>query len=556
MGRRTILPIALLVLSVAFALGFRHSTLETFVPAGGSVGAGQIADGALDESRLFDRGFVPDTATICIVFDDGFASVYDSMLYWNTQGIYFGLGIIAGTCDTATVGGPRLTEAQVRTLAANGNEILNHGYKSVKGSALSAEKQEIEINRAYEWLTDTLGVTVKGYSYPYGDYNDTYWLAVAKNHEYGTGLTSAMNILYEQDSSLAYPVDNRWWRFTGSVCAYVDTLKWGAGPTTEYGRGLVYPGAVPNQWLIPVVSSSGPDSGDGTCDYYEQAKCLVKLVERNGAAGGFYFHKWDLQACPYITDFMKLVKAECAAGRLRVRSQAWIAENYVLRQPASGVNLFPAPSLTTSLVDRAAGAAKKPDGFQMWLWHTGTPVWILRSDSAGFQGSTNYAKIRPLTSDALTFTRYVPGDCYVTASFKANAFGAFATATDSLMIRTAFAVKQPIWTGNATQVPGAADGYRSIYQTNVLAKGIDAGGFPDQPSAITNAGGYLMQARYLNGDARTWKEIRLTHYVGDPAIVTWVITFSTSPIFAASPAGIKMDDVSFVIVRRDKTPAR
>ncbi len=540
-----IVALALILLVISLGAGF-ESRLNVAV-GDGSITAEKLARGALSRPEVFDRGFRPDTATICIVFDDNYADTYSHVLAWNDSGFVFGFGIVRQWIGNTG----RLTESQIRTLHAKGNEILNHSYSHNPWlSHCNATQLEQQVNDAYRYLTDTLGVEVHGFDYPGGDYNDAAWLKVAELHDYASGLYAVQNMDYEADSSVAYDASNKWWRYVGSLVGKSDSVHCGTSPdSTFYSDRLIFPGGVPNPWLLPIGWAHGPGSTSGTLIGLESAKAAVRFVQRNGAAASFYFHSWD-SAGAWIGDWLQFVKQEVDAGRLRVRTQWWIVQNYCLRPLAAGANLFPAQHLTSSW-------GGKPDGWQYGLWDAGTQTWWLRNDGGGFAGNQQYAELRLTAGGMLSFARYVPGGCYVYASIKANAYGAFATASDSVELTCHLDVRSPDFC-SASALNNAADNgaYDRVYRRNASYQS-DPGGQRDAETAVSFANGYQMQSRGLRGNRNVWKELRSWQYVGDPCVVVWKLRLRNVPAHGwKANRGIKLDDVIFTVIRRTPVPGQ
>jgi len=134
-----------------------------------------IADFIRSRVPFPDRFFV-------ITFDDGYASVYNEAFpILNRYGMSATVFLTVGDEKTSRKGRDRLPSLggrlmlsweEIREMQRTGFEFGAHTLTHPDLTRLPPDKVESEICESKKIISDTLGIPVKSFSYPYGRYND------------------------------------------------------------------------------------------------------------------------------------------------------------------------------------------------------------------------------------------------------------------------------------------------------------------------------------------------------------------------------------------------
>jgi len=516
-----------------------------------------------------DPGFAPTTGVVALISDDSYADWYDSTLAWNERGIYLGFGIVRkwnADVDPVTYAN-RFTDAQIQTLAANGNEMLNHSRTHRYQCALSDAELESEINDAYYWMTDTLGVECWGGDYPGGQWNDEAWIKWAENHFYATGGYGVQRNVYEDTADIAVDIDGASgpyiWRYTGSPLAYADSIMWAnSADSVYYGTGLIYGWDIPNPYHVPVgmVLYNTCTASNHACSLL-RAKAMIKLAERNNAACLIFCHaKTDIA---WIDSLVWFIEDEIDAGRLQMKLPKDIVNDYLFRPVKSGANLFPGGGRRKST--HRANLADRPDGWQEGIYQLGNdPVWIRRDAATGFKGNPgpSYDWRTSSAYQRLSFTRVIPpGEYYLYCSMKIRAYGSFQV-DDSIEVASwidTYDTRYDATTQGVRVLDGNNGPYTYVWRTpggGLANQSREISGRPNyntETDANWDEGNYPYYVRTVANQEDYWKEIHHWRTVRGPLIIGWRVANKNTPTQAWSAnRGLEVDDVIFSLIRRDR----
>jgi peptidoglycan/xylan/chitin deacetylase (PgdA/CDA1 family) len=111
---------------------------------------------------MFEGGDLPPRPVV-LTFDDGRASQWNAVRELNARGMT-GVFFVVG-------GGNALTDAQLRQMVAWGHEIEAHSMTHPQLSLQSDRTLAYEVAGAKQALEARLGVPIRYFAYPYGDYN-------------------------------------------------------------------------------------------------------------------------------------------------------------------------------------------------------------------------------------------------------------------------------------------------------------------------------------------------------------------------------------------------
>lgn len=531
---------------------------ETKEPTDKSVTIEKIADDAFSEPRIYDQGFAADTPYISIIFDDGHDDWYDSVLVWNQHGFVFGFGVPRNGIGTS--GTDSLTATEVQYLYNYRNEILNHFWAMGKAyyfSFCGEDKLEKQINDTYRYFIDTLGVGIYdlpgeiGGDLPAGDRTIISDAKVAENHYYCTGGTANQANSYEADSVLAWDqvtIANRWFRYCGSIVPWgIDTLHTGTwGPTTAdtvyYAqKNLIFQNAIANRWTVPACFTNGPSPTSGNIWTEAQARVATRFAIKNNAAATFFFHR-DSTAT-WFSDWLWWVRSLEDSGYVTIKRPYELVRDWQMRPMKMGVNLFPNPHF------QRVSWNDNPDGLFFGLWNNITGAnndnvaWYVKSDSTGFDGN-QYAEIFPGGNNHhLVWGTRVPRNCYIYASCRIKGFGAFDTASDSMMVALHIQGMSPnLNDAEDANSTTSFEGWNLFTTSN--------SGFQQEPSGAplssVNAGytwdaGFDAAVRWVHGDESVWKTLEAWSLAEEAGYYLITLDFNTK-VTAASGRGISIDD--------------
>jgi len=446
------------ILAVLLPTQTFYAGIFRMLPPNGSITDEKIADYGIESPIVFDRGFVPDTPTVWICFDDGWnKGLYDSILAWQeAYGFQFCIGMIVSTRNTDD----HFTDAELRDLYAHGHEILSHAYSNVGGTGTENNRPSyFGDDRLYriivdskKCLEDTVGVKVYGFNWPAGDWNDRAWTMVAEYYDYSTGGYPRQQSAYNQaDSSWDYTVSNLY-RHVSTRVGEFDSIRvntadgnyYFAHNQTYWDYLIIRPGAALNQFHLPVLGSNGPGSWDeGTVRTLDEAKIAISLIQHCNGAGGLFFHK--LETATWLDSLMFWLYQQQQAGRIRVRTSKWVYENYVLKPLKPGANLYPYPHFASvrpwdpPQVLNFTGdwpvmaMTCLTSGATLYGYANGLKVEMDSTGTDGFDGNSYcmrlYTSVYPRR---ITFGPFVvPPMSTVYASVKFNNYGCFTTTDTS-----------------------------------------------------------------------------------------------------------------------------
>jgi peptidoglycan/xylan/chitin deacetylase (PgdA/CDA1 family) len=117
---------------------------------------------------LVQGALVPDKP-ILITFDDGYPDNYKTawpiLKQYGFRATFF---II-----TNNIGAASIDWSQLKDLISQGNSIGSHSVHHYDLSILSYKQQESELGKSKQILEDNLGIKIKAFCYPSGQYNET-----------------------------------------------------------------------------------------------------------------------------------------------------------------------------------------------------------------------------------------------------------------------------------------------------------------------------------------------------------------------------------------------
>jgi peptidoglycan/xylan/chitin deacetylase (PgdA/CDA1 family) len=149
---------------VGFGIGTYQVTLPAFVQQLDWLRANGYTTVTLHQvyEYMFEGGDLPPRPVV-ITFDDGRASQWNAVRELNARGM-IGVFFVLG-------GGNGLTDAQLRQMIAWGHEIEAHSMTHAQLSVQSDRALAYEVAGAKQALEAKLGVPIRYFAYPYGDYN-------------------------------------------------------------------------------------------------------------------------------------------------------------------------------------------------------------------------------------------------------------------------------------------------------------------------------------------------------------------------------------------------
>lgn len=377
---RKILAItSIFLLLVATAVG---SGIIRHLPPEKSISDSHIADAGLSDPMIWGRGFVPDTPTVYIVFDDSYNDsnevterrLHTAMQYWyDTYGYSIGLGIIVNVihgrngCDDAD----RFTVNTLRA-AANvpGTEILSHSYANIGGTGTDNNRLSMfgsndrirAIVDSKICLEDSLipGCTVRAFNWPGGDWDDPAWMLCASIYDYSTGGYPGMASYVDDPVANRYSDDQGYsvagdfgycvLRQEASHIMQWDTLRINVADDgiqhsqMFYDCNIIRPGAGNNYYHLPSGVAYNSDN-TGTVRSFTEAKRFVNFIQHLNGAGGIYLHTYANAA--WLDTLFEWLDTEESNGKIRVRTPGWVYDNYIAKPLQPGVNLNPYPHFAT-----------------------------------------------------------------------------------------------------------------------------------------------------------------------------------------------------------------
>jgi polysaccharide deacetylase family protein (PEP-CTERM system associated) len=159
----------------------------------------------------------------------------------------------------------------VRRIAAAGHEVASHGYAHVRVTRQSPEEFRADITRTRQILEDLTGAQVKGYraaSFSIGAGN--LWAAeviAETGHRYSSSIYPVHHDLYGMPEAPRFPFRH--------PCGLLEV------PVTT----------------VSVLGQNLPAGGGGyfrLLPYGLYRRCLERVNRREGRAGLFYFHPWEM----------------------------------------------------------------------------------------------------------------------------------------------------------------------------------------------------------------------------------------------------------------------
>ncbi len=189
-------------------------------------------------------------AAVSYTFDDGLKEHYTMVFpQLRRRGLKATFGIVGSKVGRDMKGTPCLTWAELRQMAADGQEIASHGWEHRNVTTLSAEALRHEVQRNDSAIHDSVGVWPSTYFYPgnrktpetvafcsqgrigtrtaqvsVGSKRDTVWLrswveGLLANGEWGVGMTHGITRGYD-----AFANPQVLWSHLDYVCTLRDSL--------------------------------------------------------------------------------------------------------------------------------------------------------------------------------------------------------------------------------------------------------------------------------------------------------------------------------------------
>ncbi|MHA6762341.1 polysaccharide deacetylase family protein [Streptacidiphilus sp. PAMC 29251] len=135
--------------------------------------------------RAWDRGTAANL--VGLTFDDGYADFSEKVLpilrsYDFTATVFVVAGLIGdhNSWDAGAPAKPLLTARQLRSLAGSGMEVGSHGETHRHMVGLDPAALDLEVSRSRATLEDLLQEPVRGFCYPYGEFEQATVDAVGR----------------------------------------------------------------------------------------------------------------------------------------------------------------------------------------------------------------------------------------------------------------------------------------------------------------------------------------------------------------------------------------
>jgi peptidoglycan/xylan/chitin deacetylase (PgdA/CDA1 family) len=190
----------------------------------------------------------PTRTVVSLTFDDGLAEQYAARSVLAAHGMHGTFFVNSGRIDTTSA---YLTLAQLRDLAADGNEIAGHTVQHADLTALSTDEATREVCNDRTNLL-SWGFQPTSFAYPYGHYNAAVERIVA-----GCGYNSAREV-----GDVRTPADGGC-----AGCAYAETIP----PADPY-------------------ATRAPDSVDGTWSLADIEHLVTQAEDHGGGWVQLTFH--------------------------------------------------------------------------------------------------------------------------------------------------------------------------------------------------------------------------------------------------------------------------
>ena len=180
-------------------------------------------DGKTIPAKVYVADYLGDrTCAVSLTFDDGVEEHYSvvgpQLNKYGLKGTFGINGYYIG--DRNDDFAPRMTWDEVRSLANDGHEINNHGWKHVNlwSATLAEAKEDIEKND--EAILREVGYRPKTYIFPWNGYNEENLKEVMKNRvccrlwQFALGQVESGATTESIDAWLEQQISNRWWGIT------------------------------------------------------------------------------------------------------------------------------------------------------------------------------------------------------------------------------------------------------------------------------------------------------------------------------------------------------
>jgi len=133
-----------------------------------------------------------DRGLVGLTFDDGYTDFAEHALpILERHGFSATLFAVAGRLggqsdwDAEYKARPLLTADELRRVADAGIEIGSHGFSHVRLSTVDGDALAREVQESRHILTDVTGQQVRGFCYPFGDFDDRAVSSVEAGYDYG-----------------------------------------------------------------------------------------------------------------------------------------------------------------------------------------------------------------------------------------------------------------------------------------------------------------------------------------------------------------------------------
>lgn len=167
---------------------------------------------------LSDGAGLPEKP-VMITFDDGFADNY--RVAWpilRQHGFNATFFIVTGQVNPYNIDWPELKE-----LVKGGNSIGSHTIDHIDLTTLNTRQQEAELRVSKEVLEKNLGIKIKAFCFPYGNYNKT-----------------TLSLLPETGYSMSFTTTSGKVHYGDNEYLLRRIHIWGGKPTSDFVKQVAY----------------------------------------------------------------------------------------------------------------------------------------------------------------------------------------------------------------------------------------------------------------------------------------------------------------------------